>query len=153
MTESLQPEGPAGASVVPMPRPGGRWRPGESGNISGRPKGLVAAVQEKAGKDGNKLVEGLWLLAYGTPAAREAHFGEAVSVSTKDRLLAISQLLDRGWGRAPMLLGVETGPSLRSGPRNLDSGLSEISIVFQAAVPKPVAPKYTTSGVRRPSEL
>ena len=43
--------------------------------------------------------------------------------------------------------------ALRSGPRNLDSGLSEISIVFQAAVPKPVALKYTTSGVRRPSEL
>ena len=42
---------------------------------------------------------------------------------------------------------------LRSGPRNLDRGLSEISIVFQAAVPKPVAPKYTTSGVRRPSAL
>ena len=42
---------------------------------------------------------------------------------------------------------------IRSGPRNLDSGLSEISIVFQAAVPKPVVPKYTTSGVRRPSEL
>ena len=42
---------------------------------------------------------------------------------------------------------------LRSGPRNLDSGLSGISIVFQAAVPKPVVPKYTTSGVRRPSEL
>ena len=41
----------------------------------------------------------------------------------------------------------------RSGPRNLDSGLSEISIVFQAAVPKLVASKHTTSGVRRPSEL
>ena len=41
----------------------------------------------------------------------------------------------------------------RSGPRNLDSGLSEIPIVFQAAVPKLVASKYTTSGVRRPSEL
>ena len=39
---------------------------------------------------------------------------------------------------------------VRSGPRNLDSGLSEISIVFQAAVPKLVASKYTTSGVRRP---
>ena len=38
----------------------------------------------------------------------------------------------------------------RSGPRNLDSGFSESSIVFQAAVPKPVVPKYTTSGVRRP---
>ena len=34
-----------------------------------------------------------------------------------------------------------------------DSGLSEIPIVFQAAVPKLVASKYTTSGVRRPSEL
>ena len=41
----------------------------------------------------------------------------------------------------------------RSGPRNLDSGLSEIFIVFQAAVPKLVASKYTTSGVRRPSAL
>ena len=38
----------------------------------------------------------------------------------------------------------------RGGPRNLDSGFSESSIVFQAAVPKPVVPKYTTSGVRRP---
>ena len=44
-------------------------------------------------------------------------------------------------------------PEHRSGPRNLDSGLSEISIVFQAAVPKLVASKHTTSGVRRPSEL
>ncbi len=41
----------------------------------------------------------------------------------------------------------------RSGPRNLDSGLSEIFIMFQAAVPKLVASKYTTSGVRRPSAL
>ena len=33
----------------------------------------------------------------------------------------------------------------RSGPRNLDSGLSEISIVFQAAVPKPeVDPDFRT---------
>ena len=43
--------------------------------------------------------------------------------------------------------------AMRSGPRNLDSGLSEIFIVFQAAVPKLVASKYTTSGVRRPSAL
>ena len=47
----------------------------------------------------------------------------------------------------------DAGPEHRSGPRNLDSGLSEISIVFQAAVPTLVASKYTTSGVRRPSEL
>ena len=50
-------------------------------------------------------------------------------------------------------VGVGLNSGRRSGPRNLDSGLSGISIVFQAAVPKPVVPKYTTSGVRRPSEL
>ena len=53
----------------------------------------------------------------------------------------------------PHGLGDMSRHYIRSGPRNLDSGLSEIPIVFQAAVPKLVASKYTTSGVRRPSEL
>ena len=64
---------------------------------------------------------------------------------------------DVQWGRVQISSGdqrVCKGCGVfRSGPRNLDSGLSGISIVFQAAVPKPVVPKYTTSGVRRPSEL
>ena len=54
---------------------------------------------------------------------------------------------------APRTLWGDPDLQGRSGPRNLDSGLSEISIVFQAAVPKLVASKHTTSGVRRPSEL
>ena len=40
-----------------------------------------------------------------------------------------------------VLEGLDTEVAVRSGPRNLDSGLSEISIVFQAAVPKLVASK------------
>ena len=60
---------------------------------------------------------------------------------------------DDALGQAQTILDLETQMAHRSGPGNLDSGLSEISIVSQAAVPKPVAPKYTTSGVRRPSEL
>ena len=56
-------------------------------------------------------------------------------------------------GAAGLLVPRLRQTAARSGPRNLDSGLSGISIVFQAAVPKPVVPKYTTSGVRRPSEL
>ena len=51
------------------------------------------------------------------------------------------------------LIGQGGMGEVRSGPRNLDSGLSEIFIVVQAAVPTPVAPKYTTSGVCRPSAL
>ena len=38
-------------------------------------------------------------------------------------------------------------------PETWTAALSEIPIVFQAAVPKLVASKCTTSGVRRPSEL
>ena len=106
----------------PAPAPGApgaslaKWqfRPGQSGNLAGRPKGLTSEVQRRAGKNGKKLVEGLFLIAYGTPEQRETHFGEPVSVNTKERLIAISQLLDRGWGRPATLLGIEAGPSLLS---------------------------------------
>ena len=89
-----------------------QFRPGQSGNLAGRPKGLTSEVQRRAGKNGKKLAEGLWLLAYGSPEAREQHFGEPVRVNTKERLIAIGELLDRGWGRPAALVGVETGPSL-----------------------------------------
>ena len=42
---------------------------------------------------------------------------------------------------------------LRSGPRNLDSVLSEISTGFQAAVFTATCSKYTASGVRRSSAV
>ena len=74
-----------------------------------------------------------------------AHFGTASGRGSDEAEAGDWSTFVENWGN----LFTED----RSGPRNLDSGLSEISIVFQAAVPKPVVPKYTTSGVRRPREL
>ena len=67
--------------------------------------------------------------------------------------LASSAIRCRDVETEPNLGVLAVFPSTGATCRNLDSGLSEISIVFQAAVPKLVASKYTTSGVRRPSEL
>ena len=87
--------------------------------------------------------------------ARSTVYYRPTGISAED--LALMRLLDEIHLACPFYgsrrLRDELETQVRSGPRNLDSGLSGISIVFQAAVPKPVVPKYTTSGVRRPSEL
>jgi hypothetical protein len=77
-----------------------KFKPGQSGNPGGRPKGFASTVQDKCGKDGKKLVEAACLLAWGTPAEVRAFFGEAVKRDGKVRLTAIQFLADRGYGKA-----------------------------------------------------
>lgn len=71
---------------------------GVSGNPGGRTKGLTAAVKAKAGADGKKLIDALWLIATGKPDAIEAAYGATPSI--RDRQSAIDSLLDRGFGKA-----------------------------------------------------
>ena len=40
------------------------------------------------------------MIAFGTPAALERKFGKSASLSTKDRLIALKELADRGFGRS-----------------------------------------------------
>jgi hypothetical protein len=71
-----------------------RWKPGQSGNPSGRPKGLAHYIQAQTRK-GVELVDwylGIWR---GAPAPLER------VPKAAERFEAAQWLSDRGWGRPP----------------------------------------------------
>jgi hypothetical protein len=77
-----------------------QFKPGQSGNLSGRPKTERAYLRQRYGKDGRKLFERLEELRLDpkTPRRVKADIDK--------------YLLDRMFGRAPQMIGVEGGPSL-----------------------------------------
>jgi hypothetical protein len=76
-----------------------RFKPGQSGNPGGRPKGLQRRVRELVGDDGDKLAS--FLFAVFTDE------GEKMG----DRLEAAKILLERGWGKAPIAVDADGQPA------------------------------------------
>jgi Family of unknown function (DUF5681) len=74
------------------------FRPGQSGNPGGRPKGLAKATRELVGEDGMKLAE-FWLSIMDDPMRRDS-----------DRLKASRLLADRGWGKPATFEPLESDP-------------------------------------------
>jgi hypothetical protein len=95
---------PASAAIEKPKRAGlGRpWEPGQSGNPGGRPKGERALLQRMYGQDGQRVYARLEALRNDptTPKRLKAQIDFFV--------------IERMFGRAPQLVGVDTGPSLLS---------------------------------------
>ena len=87
------------------------WKPGQSGNPSGRPKGtrdLPGHVLEVTG--GKELVDALVSIVRGVVPSVAAQEGSRPrkdqQVRPADQLKAIEMLLDRGFGRSPQQMDI-----------------------------------------------
>lgn len=67
------------------------WKPGQSGNPSGRPKGIERRIRELT-NDGEDILE---ILASALKAE-----GQFEDINHKDRIHVAEIMLDRGWGKA-----------------------------------------------------
>lgn len=89
---------------------GRRFQPGQSGNPSGRPKGIAKAVRDHLGEP-ERLVAVLLEIV------------EDPRAKTSDRIMAVRELLDRGYGKAPTFATIEGHDPLE---------LDEVSAQIQA---------------------
>ncbi len=98
-------------------RPNPGFKPGQSGNPGGRPKGLARRVRDEIGADGGELVEIMLEIARDLDASR------------RDRMQAVEWLAVRGWGRAP-----DVDPELKLFPSSVDLDkltLAELDALFE----------------------
>ena len=88
------------------------WKPGQSGNPSGRPRGTrdLAGYVLESTDGGKELVDALVSIARGVmpnlPVQEGSRPRKDQQVRPADQLKAIEMLLDRGFGRSPQQLGI-----------------------------------------------
>ena len=88
------------------------WKPGQSGNPSGRPRGTrdLAGYVLETTDGGKELVDALICIARGImpdlPMQEGSRPRKDQQVRPADQLKAIEMLLDRGFGRSPQQLDI-----------------------------------------------
>ena len=74
-----------------------QFKPGESGNLGGRPRALRCSVQDKVAAD--NLVDFWRLVAFGSDGEIREQFGTTSGPRWSDRMTAVVELADRGFGK------------------------------------------------------
>ena len=88
------------------------WKPGQSGNPTGRPKGTkdLAGYVPETTDGGKELVDALVSIARGVmpnvPVPEGSRPRKDQQIRPADQLKAIEMLLDRGFGRSPQQLDI-----------------------------------------------
>lgn len=110
-------------SAPPQKRVIGRpFKPGQSGNPSGRPKGVAAKARELIEDDPAPLLK-VFLAVARSPKAKSA-----------DRITAAREYLDRAYGKAPAFAPVEGGDPLDRDAidRGIEEALDELAALREA---------------------
>ena len=104
-----------------------QFKPGQSGNPGGRPKGLAKRARELAGGDGSKALEVFAGVMLDDAAPR------------RDRMEAAARLLERGWGKAAQYEPVKDGDPLELDDvdRAIGAVLDELAERREAKTPGP----------------
>ena len=103
------------------------WKPGQSGNPGGRPKGLAKRVRELVGGDGETIAQ----FMLDTLQNQDAEM--------RDRMEAAKWLADRGWGKAANHAPIEDADPLGLDQVDIAIGelVDELAQRREAKAPRP----------------
>lgn len=102
------------------------WKPGQSGNPGGRPKGVPARIAALA-KHPDELFEFLYQIVRGEHPDQEKFTG-------RDRMTAATELLNRQFGR-PVETQVQLQADAHEASKHLSLGATQLEALARALIP------------------
>jgi hypothetical protein len=86
-----------------------QFRPGQANNPRGRTPGVAAAIKQLVGESGEKLWQAWSVVAFGDDAAAEKVLGKRVKIGIGDKMKALAELRDSGFGRPMQTMQTDAG--------------------------------------------